>query len=291
VSVSAGNSPNSNAMIGVYIPPRQGVACFPGDFLNCYPGNSSEIGVGTCESGIRTCQPNGTFTACTGAVTPLTEYPDLCDGLDNDCDGRIDNGCDVLTENPTVFTQGGTFSLPPGAVNVDIAVWAPGRAGASATSGWSGSGGGSGGLSVLESLAVDSGDQFVVNMNAGRSAVVRNGLEIAVATAGVSSSGGAGSTTNGNDGEPGIACVLETQQSSTCGALGGHGGIPLQYLGRTAGAGGNGASLNRGRYCYEYCEGYNVFGMCLGYVTSCSDSSSQGTPTPGGPGLVVVSWH
>lgn len=42
---------------------------------------------GVCNSGTRTCQSNGTWSACTGVVTSTTE---VCDGLDNDCDGSVD---------------------------------------------------------------------------------------------------------------------------------------------------------------------------------------------------------
>jgi hypothetical protein len=54
----------------------------------CYTGPSGTEGVGLCRAGVRTCSM-GTFGACTGQVLPTGEF---CDGQDQDCDGRIDEG-------------------------------------------------------------------------------------------------------------------------------------------------------------------------------------------------------
>jgi hypothetical protein len=277
----------------VYIPSGQVAACYPGDYVGCYPSDPAEIGVGTCAAGVRTCGSNSTFSACTGAVTPLTEYPNLCDdNLDNDCDGRIDNGCDVLTANPTVFTQGGTFSLPIGVTKVDIAVWGQGSAGQPAwANGNSGNGGGSGGLSVLESLDVGEGDQFTVNMTSSRAAVTRNGVEIAFATAGSTVVGGTGSTADGNGGGVGEMCVLPPQGGSDT-TNGGHGGAALSYLGRSAGFGGDGGDGYCSQICREQCE-TNLLGQPVNCHLVCNprQSGSSRSPGPGGPGLVVVGWQ
>lgn len=45
--------------------------------------------VGECSKGVRYCQPDGLFGPCIGATGPR---PEACNGLDDDCDGVIDNG-------------------------------------------------------------------------------------------------------------------------------------------------------------------------------------------------------
>ena len=69
-----------------------GVICGCGDDDTCYGGPPESAGVGACTPGRRDCDISGEFwLECTGWVGPVAEVCD--DGIDNDCDGQIDDGC------------------------------------------------------------------------------------------------------------------------------------------------------------------------------------------------------
>ena len=57
---------------------------------DCRPGETRACGDdrGACRPGQQTCQNNGTWGACQGAVGPVAE---TCNGDDDDCDGQVDN--------------------------------------------------------------------------------------------------------------------------------------------------------------------------------------------------------
>lgn len=65
--------------------------CVPGTVEDCYTGPEDTLGVGPCTGGTRTCQPGGTWSQCEGEVTPVGEDGPRCnDGIDNNCNGAID---------------------------------------------------------------------------------------------------------------------------------------------------------------------------------------------------------
>lgn len=66
--------------------------CTPTETRPCYTGPAGTAGVGTCQYGIQTCAADGTWGPCVGEVLPQTE---ICNGLDDDCDGEIDEDFDL----------------------------------------------------------------------------------------------------------------------------------------------------------------------------------------------------
>jgi hypothetical protein len=58
----------------------------------CYDGPAGTLGVGVCRGGNQTCSA-GTWGACAGETLPTVE---VCDGLDNNCNGVVDEGCSCI---------------------------------------------------------------------------------------------------------------------------------------------------------------------------------------------------
>ncbi len=72
---------------------RPECVCAPRTQTQCYPGRAVEVNVGVCRPGTARCDAVGefgTWSACTGAVLPS---PERCDGVDNNCNGNVDDGC------------------------------------------------------------------------------------------------------------------------------------------------------------------------------------------------------
>lgn len=52
----------------------------------CYDGPAETLNVGICRDGLSICY-NGKWGPCIGQVLPMTK---ICNGMDNDCDGKPD---------------------------------------------------------------------------------------------------------------------------------------------------------------------------------------------------------
>ncbi len=87
----------------------EGCACTAGTVQACFFGQPGRLGVGACSAGTQTCEGDsefGNWGPCTGGIFP---GPEVCDGLDNNCNGCADDDpdcCSVLTACP------GPGSLP-----------------------------------------------------------------------------------------------------------------------------------------------------------------------------------
>ena len=70
----------------------------------CYDGPEGTFPVGVCSEGTSVCGADGFYGECVGAVHPPADPVDYCNAVDDDCDGRVDEGLEVgaacLTGSP-----------------------------------------------------------------------------------------------------------------------------------------------------------------------------------------------
>jgi hypothetical protein len=107
----------------------EGCACTFGDVRTCFAGPPGRRGVGACTDGTMRCTGDGApgaWGACTGGIVPRDE---VCDSLDNDCDGADDEG---LNCGPVTFACPDSASLPEGVpfqdYVLDASSWVTGMA-------------------------------------------------------------------------------------------------------------------------------------------------------------------
>lgn len=74
-----------------------GQTCETGDTRACYTGPFGTRDVGVCASGVERCVGSQWTGECLNQIVPGEE---ICDGSDADCDGEVDEGCEV--EEPVV---------------------------------------------------------------------------------------------------------------------------------------------------------------------------------------------
>ncbi|NOY94064.1 MAG: hypothetical protein GXP55_23010 [Deltaproteobacteria bacterium] len=81
----------------------EGCPCTAGQTQGC----GSEFAIAPCSAGTQTCGTDGTWSSCEGAIGPSAESCGTGDGdgIDNDCDGTVDEGCTCVPE-PEVCSDG-----------------------------------------------------------------------------------------------------------------------------------------------------------------------------------------
>jgi hypothetical protein len=87
-----------------------GCNCIDGQTQACYGGPAGTQGVSVCQAGTQTCV-NGNWGPCQGDEEPSAE---TCDGLDNDCNGQVDDGAAASCPTPangTAACTGGACGL------------------------------------------------------------------------------------------------------------------------------------------------------------------------------------
>ncbi len=76
----------------------EGCICTPGETQECYTGRPTDVLEDTpCVSGTQTClgaAEFATWAPCEGEVLPEGEH--CCDGIDNNCNGEVDEGCSCI---------------------------------------------------------------------------------------------------------------------------------------------------------------------------------------------------
>jgi hypothetical protein len=87
-------------------------SCRPGDVQPCFLGPPGKHQIGACTDGTQTCQGFAEFGAwgpCVGSIGPSYER---CDGLDNDCDGCVDDElcCTDVLACPMTVPDGAPFT-------------------------------------------------------------------------------------------------------------------------------------------------------------------------------------
>lgn len=76
----------------------------------CYTTDASRDGVGECQAGVPVCDEYGSIVDCQGEVRPK---PEKCDGLDNNCNGLVDDFISPLLAKNWDMWKNNTLEVEP----------------------------------------------------------------------------------------------------------------------------------------------------------------------------------
>jgi hypothetical protein len=99
-----------------------GCGCDPSTskVADCYTGPPGTNGKGICQTGKRSCTPQGTWTACVGEVVP---QPEICNLTDDDCDGLVDDVPEI--SDAAVIAKCNSPACEPSFADAAITCWGP----------------------------------------------------------------------------------------------------------------------------------------------------------------------
>ena len=270
-AADAGSPPSTSCGVGYCRSTSRPSQCVAGVEVACQPGTPRSSTDTTCDGidddcsgvadedftsnkacGVGYCQAHNTPSTCAAGVesacrpsAPLSASDATADGIDDDCDGQIDEDvCVSRTDTYSFRPAGYSFSAPGGCTKATVKLWGGAGATGSDDGGAWGAGvtGGAGGAGGFAQSVLTLGARSVIDLYVGQ-----GGRGCAAGTtSNASYKGGAGGASNGQAGSPGADGSVTGGAGGSgggkggSGSFGGGGGASGSKLYTSSGAGGDG---------------------------------------------------